>query len=506
VSPNVLFITLDQWRADSVGCMGHATVKTPNIDRLAAEGVLFRNHYAQATPCAPSRASIHTGTYLHNHRCVLNGTPLDQRFTNWALEFQRAGHTPSLFGYTDSARDHRTLDPGDERLTHYSEPLPGIGSYTAYRKDVSTDWVAYLREKGYTIPRIPWDLYGTVKPGIEWEQGGEGPLPLAISSEHHETRFMVEQCMQWIAARSAPWVTHLSLLRPHPPFVAPEPYNRLYPPVDSPVTRRDGRQIEATQHPFLEFMLAEEKFRAPDDERTIQRFRSSYYGLISEVDEHLGRLFDFLRETGQWQNTFVILCSDHGEQMGEHWLMGKLGYFDASYHIPLIIREPDPSADTARGTCIDAFTENVDLMPTLLERMGLAIPAQCDGSSLMPMVSDGNVPTGWRQEVHWEYDFRDVLDPGRESWFGLTAHQCALNVIRDHAFKYVHFTALPPLLFDLKADPGEFNNLAQDPEYREVRLDYSARLLSWRMNHTDRGLTETFLSPEGPVERRAPLR
>jgi arylsulfatase A-like enzyme len=191
--------------------------------------------------------------------------------------------------------------------------------------------------------------------------------------------------------------------------------------------------------------------------------------------------------------------------MGDHWLTSKLGYFDQSYHIPLIIRDPRANADASRGKQIDAFTENVDIMPTMLDWLGRDIPAQCDGHSLLPILQSGVEPNSWRKQVHWEYDFRSVEDDSVERYFGLTAHQCSLSVIRDKRYKYVHFTALPPLFFDLQEDPGEFINLADKADYQSLVLEYTQKMLSWRMNHTDRGLTETFLSDNGPVTRRSPL-
>ena len=192
--------------------------------------------------------------------------------------------------------------------------------------------------------------------------------------------------------------------------------------------------------------------------------------------------------------------------MGDHWLMSKSGYFDQSYHIPLIIRDPRRSADINRGKCIDRFTENVDIMPTMLEWLGIPIPSQCDGDSLMPLIIREMPPAGWRNEVHWQYDFRNPLDPAVEQFLGITQHQCAMNVIRDETYKYVHFTALPPLFFDLDRDSGEFQNRAYDPDYQGLVLLYAQKLLSWRMNHEDRALTETHLSQDGPVTRVSPTR
>ena len=232
----------------------------------------------------------------------------------------------------------------------------------------------------------------------------------------------------------------------------------------------------------------------------------NYYGLMCEVDDNLGRLFAALKSNGDWESTLIIFTTDHGEQMGDHWLMSKLGYFDQSYHIPLIIRDPRPEADASRGKQIDGFSESVDVMPTMLDWLGLDIPSQCDGFSLLPAIRKAQMPTGWREEVHWECDFRDVSDDALERHLGLTLHQCSLAVIRDHRYKYVHFTALPPLLFDLQQDPDEFVNQAENPDYQEVVREYAQKMLSWKMNHADRGLTETKLGEGGAVTRRAPLR
>ena len=504
---NVLFITADQWRGECLSALGHPCLKTPNLDALAKEGVLFKQHYAQATPCSPSRTSLHTGMYLQNHRCVSNGTPVDRVFDNWAQATRRTGYDPSLFGYTDTAIDPRGLSDNDPRLTHYSEPLPGIGSFTPYKAEVSVDWVHSLIEKGYSMPESLWDLYGSKTEGTDWAEGGDVPLPLAIKTEDHETHFMVDKCLYWIKGQQKPWVTHLSLLRPHPPFSVPEPYNRLYDPAKLGLPkRRSTIEEESKQHPMLAYYLANRRYIAPDSDRKMLQAKANYFGLINEVDDNLGRLFDALKASGEWDNTLIIFTSDHGEQLGDHWLRNKLGYFDSSYHVPLIIRDPRASADAGRGKQINAFSENVDIMPTLLDWLDIEIPSQCDGLSLMSIINSGEIPENWRKEVYWEFDFRSVLDDSVEKHFGLTSHQCNLAVIRDEHYKYVHFGALPPLFFDLRNDPHEFVNQAENPDYQNLILVYVQKMLSWRMNHTQRGLTETFLSEQGPVTRYSSVR
>ena len=507
---NVLFIVADQWRAECLSALNHHAVRTANLDQLASEGVLFTRHYAQATPCSPSRASLHSGMYLHNHRVCINGTPFDARHTNWAMEARKAGYAPYLFGYTDTALDPRGVDECDPRLRHYSEPLCGTTADTIYRNDFPQNWAEHLLNCGYPLPDIQYDIYRAEKAGTQWEYGGTAPLPSIIDSKDHETNFVIDRCINWIEKQSSPWLTHLSLFRPHPPFVVSEPYNGMYDPSKlSHCKRAHSVTAEAAQHPWLAYQLARDKFRAPANMKTIQRLKASYYGLMSEVDDALGRLFDLLKTSGQWDNTLIIFTSDHGEQMGDHWMAGKSGYFDASYHIPLIIRDPRKQADKTRGSQVNCFSENIDIMPTLLEWIGVERPTQCDGHSLLPLLENvfdnGSAPTGWRREVHWEFDFREIVDPQVEQTLGLTQHQCALNVIRDEHYKYVHFTALPSLFFDLRDDPNEFHNRAQDPKYQHIVLQYVQKLISWRMNHDDRALTETYLSERGPVTRYAPI-
>ena len=496
---NVLFITADQWRGECLSSLGHR-VQTPNLDALAADGAIFTRHYANAVPCGPSRASLHTGMYLQNHRSGTNGTPLDARHTNWALEVRQSGYDPVLFGYTDTANDPRAYEPDHPYLKSYEGPLPGINP-VCMMGTYPDAWAEWLASKGIDIPDPNWELYTQKADQPEYEHGGREPAPLALPAELHDTRFMTDQVIDYIGDQQDSWFVHLSLLRPHPPWVAPEPYNRMYPPAAlDDFIRQPDLYTESRQHPFLAHYLKRPRYFADNDRKTL-RWKASYFGLISEVDANLGRLFDYLKTTGQWNNTLIVFTSDHGEQMGDHWLVGKTGYFDQSYHIPLIIRDP---LATGRGLSFDAFTENVDIMPTMLEWLGLDVPIQCDGLSLMPMLGSGTVPENWRDAAHWEFDFRDIpAGEAMEAELGLTPHQCTLNVIRDRRYKYVLFTGLPPLFFDLEKDPGEFVNQAENPAYLPLVLAYAQKMLSWRMNHDEQTLTHLALSEDGVVSRPA---
>jgi arylsulfatase A-like enzyme len=209
------------------------------------------------------------------------------------------------------------------------------------------------------------------------------------------------------------------------------------------------------------------------------------------------------------EDTVVVLTSDHGEQLGDHWLIEKLGFFDQSYRIPLIIRWP--AMGGSAGRVVDAFTENVDLTPTLLDLAGLELPEFCDGASLRPFLDadlEGeDAPAGWRDAVHVEFDFREPTSDLIEQVFGLRQDQCALSVRRDRHSKYVQFCGgQPALYFDLEQDPGELVDLAADPARAPQVLAAAQRLLATRMEHTDPRLANTRATPSGTVHRADPPR
>ena len=256
-------------------------------------------------------------------------------------------------------------------------------------------------------------------------------------------------------------------------------------------------------HRRKSYLLNHNGREADIDDFTILQARASYYGLMSEVDHHVGRIIDQLKGSGQYDQTLIIFTSDHGEHLGDHHLHGKHGYFDEAFHIPLIIRDPEAASKGGRGSKIDAFTENVDIMPAILDWLGLEVPVQCDGVTLMPFIR-GETPDYWRSEAHWELDWRHVQFLSGENGLGLPPDQCHLAAIRDEKYKYVHFPALPSLLFDLKKDPDQLVNLADDPAYADIHLDYTKKMLSWRMTHEDRILANMFLDVGGVREWRGP--
>lgn len=503
--PNVLFIRADQWRGDSLSAVDHPVVRTPNIDALAKDGTLFRNHFAQCTPCGPSRTSLLTSLYLMNHRSVRNGTPLDARHTNIALEMRKGGYDPALFGYTDTSVDPRGRHPEDPALRGYDLGImPGF-TPQLHMPDHMAPWIGHLKARGHLLPGGRADVY---RPRADFEKPSDRGfryIPPAYGADESDTAFVTDRLLEWLSVQEEPWFAHLVYLRPHPPLIAPEPYNALYDPAAVPLPRRAANaEAEAARHPYLAHALGQLDRHGAYDEHTplnplrmdeleLRQMRSAFYGLMTEVDHHVGRIVAFLKAAGEFDRTLIIFTSDHGEMLGDHHLWGKEVYFDQAMHVPLVVR--DPGAST-RGAVVEELTQAIDLMPTILDRVGLAVPAACNGRSLVGFLH-GAPAEDWRPEVFWEHDFRDVVHRVPERSFGLEPEFCNYAVIRGRDYKYVHFAGLPPLLFDLREDPFEMNDLAGLEGSRDLLLHSAQRMLSWRLTAVDRAMTHTLLTPSG---------
>ncbi|MEM7292110.1 MAG: alkaline phosphatase family protein [Pseudomonadota bacterium] len=504
--PNILFITSDQWRGDCLSALNHPCIKTPNYDALAADGVLFSNHYSVCAPCAPARASLLTGMYMQNHRVVRNGTPLDHRFTNLAFELRKGGYTPTLFGYTDTSLDPR-VNPLESVIEHgYENILPGFEEGLLLPDSDPRPWINHLREHGYTIDQVG-DVYRQVEND---ENRSRSFAPTCVQDEHSQTAFLTQKTIDYLEQSEPGWCVHLSYLRPHPPFVASAPWHAMYSPDEVPEPERAASpDLEGAVHPWVNAALGEhgdwpapwmrKALRSASYEAELRQLRATYYGLVSKVDHYFGKLVAYLKASGQYDDTIIVLTADHGELLGDHWMFGKRGYFDSAYHIPLIIRAPDPM-HPQRNHIDRALTESIDVMPTLLDLLDLDIPRQCDGLSLKNVLRGQPLPSS-RGELHWEYDFREVADSGLEQAMGVTMDDSHLNVIRDARFKYVHFPSLPPLLFDLQNDPAQTRNLVDDPEYAIDALRLQRQMLSWRMRNDERTLTHMEVTREGILER-----
>ncbi len=517
VRPNVLLVTLDQFRADCLGVAGHPLVRTPTLDRLAAEGVRFTHHFSNCAPCGPGRASLLTGLWQMNHRVTDNGAPLAADLPTLPERLRTLGYRPTLFGYTDTTYDPSTLPPGAPELRQWEQPMRGF-ELGVHLDDFIAPWLEWLAEEGYDVPAPDdyFSIYDRVDVPVP-EGRGETWAPPVYDAEHTESAFLTRQALDWLsrtleeqggAADGNPWCAHLSYLRPHPPWVVPAPYNDMFDPADvPPPVRHEDPQAEGQVHPFMAAALT--IVPSPPERLDQDQLRATYYGMIAEVDHQLGVLLDGLDALGQRDDTLVIVTSDHGEQLGDHWLIEKLGFFDQSYRIPLIVRWPGMQGSA--GRVVDAFTENVDIVPTILDVCGGEPPAFCDGASLRPFLdgalSGDDAPERWRDAVHLEYDFRMPTSTIVEELFDIRQDQCSISVIRDRDGKYVQFGGgLPPLFFDLDDDPGELRDLAGDADRAGQLLGYAQRLLRMHMEHTDPRLANHRATLQGPVFRADPPR
>ena len=474
---NVLFILADQFRADCVGAAGNDVIRTPNLDELARQGVLFRNCYNQAAPCGPSRMCIYTSRYMCSTRSIDNLIPLRDAEENWGHVLRQAGYDPGLIGYNDYTIDPALLPAGDRRLREldYANVLPGFERVYYHEYD-SDEYFSWLREQGYPDELLNHEAIHS--PDVPAEGPGEHlpcHFPARYRAEHSECRYVTDKAREYIrdrGARSPGWVLSLNYIKPHPPNINCDPYCGMYDPGDMRVAARQPGELEQT-HPYLRETIGDGQHR---DERHLREFMACYYGMVSEVDDNLGLVFDELKASGQWDNTLIVFSSDHGEYLGDHYLVGKGHCFDGAMHIPCIIRDPRSPGGRQR----DGFVESIDLGPTVLDWLGAEIPDRFQGRSLMGAVR-GDPGFEDRSEIHHEYDYRS---PGEAD---TDADQRLLWVVRDFDYKYVHFAdeRMPPLLFDLRRDPGEFDNLAQQPDHALTALHYCQKLLRWRMRHED---------------------
>lgn len=482
----ILFIIIDQFRADCVTGALADHVQLPNMQAFRKDAVTFTSHYSVTNPCGPARASILTGLYAMNHRSVRNGAPLAAGISNLAIEARKSGFEPMLFGYTDTSQDPRNHHPSDPQLANEEMVMPGFREMLEMRYQASLPWQADLKAKGYKLPPFQ-QFYHPVSsvPG----QPARLDDPAFYSENDSDTAFLTGAVLKELSVREHQnWFAHVNFIRPHPPLVAPVPYNQMYSSDDLPLpARMNTPEQEVAVHPFLVGALDHPKMEdivrgfegqlSRSDDTQVQTLRALYLALASEVDTHIGRLIAYLKDTEQYDDTLIVLTSDHGELLGDHHMWGKNNIFDSAYRVPLIIR--DPSNPEQHGTTVSAFTESIDVTPTILDMIGGKIPAAMNGHSLRPFL-EGQTPKSWRDCVLMELDFAEPdEDTIWQKTTGLGLREANLSILREERFKLVHFNGgLPPLLFDMQADPDEMDNIADDPAHSTTLLRLTQKLLS----------------------------
>ena len=424
------------------------TIELPNFTQFKNESVSFLNHFSVTSPCGPARASLLTGQYAMNHRSVRNGTPLAHDTSNLATSLNSKGIEPLLYGYTDTSQDPRMYEQGDPILTSYEEVLNGFTEAQEMRFDTNKSWKDYLREKNYKFDKLS-EIFEPIDKKVN--------APAQYCAEDSDTAFLTDCLLDDLPKRKHGWCAHVTYVRPHPPFVAPAPYNSLISPNEMPI----AHTLDTSgKHPFddisKQFRLAKDMVIGFGDLKECpeitSEIRAVYMGLVAELDTQLGRVFQWLKETKQYDETLIIITSDHGEMLGDYGCWGKMHYFDGAFHVPLMIKPPK-SFNGGFGTKIDAPSESIDVTPTILDLMGIEIPDEMDGSSLKPFLL-GKKPEDWKKVTMSEVDFGDPVKPTIwQSQLGLSSHECNFSVLRSGRHRIVNFASkLPQILFEIKED------------------------------------------------------
>jgi arylsulfatase A-like enzyme len=283
---------------------------------------------------------------------------------------------------------------------------------------------------------------------------------------------MTDRAMAFIdSAGDGPWCLHLSYIKPHWPYIAPAPYHAMYSGADVlPANRTDAERDNP--HPVVAAFMAHEESRNFARDEVRETVIPAYMGLISQLDHHVGRVLDHLVARGLADNTIVVVTSDHGDYLGDHWLGEKDLFHEEIVRVPLIVADPRAGAGQVR----DDLVEAIDLVPTFLDWAGGAPePHRLEGRSIRPLV-EGIMPPDWRDAVFSDSDF--ALRHARRT-LGLGVERARGYMVRTARWKFVFYEQHPPQLFDLVADPLEQCDLGASPDWASVRAELEGRLFAW---------------------------
>ena len=472
---NILFVMYDQLRFDYLSCAGHPYLETPNFDRVADMGVRFTNAYVQSPICGGSRMCFYTGRYASSHGAQWNGFPLRVGEQTLGDHLRRVGMECWLIGKT-----HMTADAeGMERLGLSPDSTIGArqaecGFDTWIRDDGlwaegpdgfydsrRSPYNEYLKDKGYPSDN-PWADFANA--GIDGEDIATGWMfknadkAANIHEEDSETPWLTTKTLEFIDEKDGPWCAHVSFIKPHWPYIVPSPYHDMYGANHVPAATRHDVERD-NPHPVFGAYQGNKIAQAFQQEDVRQKVIPAYMGLIKQCDDQLGRLLDHLEASDKLKDTMIVLTSDHGDYLGDHWLGEKDLFHDPSVKIPMIVYDPRAQADKTRGTTCDALVESIDLAATFIEAAGGKVPDHIvEGRSLEPWLF-GETPDGWRQYAISEYDYSATPQCVE---LGLEPRDARLFMVFDGRFKMMHAEGgFRPMLFDLQNDPEEFHDLAK---------------------------------------------
>ncbi len=442
--PNILLLMGDQHRADCIGADGNRVMHTPNLDRIAHEGVRFGCAYTSVPSCTPARSALLTGWSPWNHGMLGYGRVASEYRNEKPRMLREAGYyclgIGKMHWYPQRHTHgfHRTILDESGRVE-----TPGfVSDYRQWFRDQAPDLNA--DETG-----IGWNDYRT--------------KPYALPERLHPTRWMGDTAVQYLRSydRAEPFFLKVSFARPHSPYDPPERFFKMYEGADIPKASL-GKWAE--RHAERGKKLPSDTWRGDLGEEQVRRSRQGYHGSISFIDEQIGRILEVLEKRGWFEDTLIAYTSDHGEMTGDHYLWRKCYAYQPSARIPMLIRWPENHLTARRGQALSHPVELRDILPTFLGAAGVQFDEnRFDGRNMLDLVC--GKARGWRDFVDLEHD---ICYDRSNHWTALT----------DGHIKYI-FHALDgeEQLFDLRADPAEVRDLAGEPEHQGTLRLWRARMI-----------------------------
>ena len=441
--PNLLYIHTDQHAPFVTGCYGHPLVETPNLDRLAANGAMFEHVYCPSPICVPSRMSMLTGQHPHHNQVWTNNHILDSAIPTLAHSMGAAGYNPIIIG-----RMHAV---GPDQLHGYTERLVG---------DHSPNHIG-----GSAVDRGVLD--GTAGPErISLIKSGPGQMAYQVHDEYvtaatvdYLNRLGVEQKTY---GKIDPFSISVGLMCPHPPYVArQEDYARYADNISMPNKPTSFRDVK---HPYIQRWRTHTGIEEEVSVEEVLQARAAYCGLVYRVDVMIGQMLDALEANGFLENTLVVYTSDHGDMQGEHGLWWKHVFYEESAGVPLIVSWPGVIPAGQRS---ERVISALDVTASILDAMDTPSLPNSDGRSFLGLISDRRPTPQWEDVAFSEY-CADQYTPDGESYH---------RMIRRDEWKLVYYHGYEPQLFNLKEDPGELDDRAQDPGCAKIRAELTTQVL-----------------------------
>ena len=439
--PDILIIVSDQHNASITGCYGDPLVKTPNIDRLAAEGVLFERAYCPYPVCGPSRMSFTTGRYPYDIECWNNGSSL-------ASDIPTFAHALGIAGY-EVVLDGRAHFTGPDQRHGFQRRLVG-DICESYPGPMHDSWVR-VGDKTYRT-----GIEGFFRPSITAFSGPGG----SVNQEFDKA--VTQAALKFISDRSEqrdrrPFCLLVGYQSPHYWFTCPPEDFELYEgKVSAPPLPDDHPEC---LHSFHRRIIANADLEAIPVEHVL-RTRAAYYGLVTFTDRMAGKLLDALEQGGLREDTLVLYFTDHGEMAGEHGLWWKNSFYEGASRVPLIVSWPGRLPAGKRGKELVSL---IDLFPSVCDWTGAPRPPELTGRSLGPLIRGGE--WDWERAV-----FCELYD-------GFPGVRLAARMARKGPWKYNYYHGQPAELFNLEEDPAEFHNLVDDPAHQSISKELETLVL-----------------------------